>query len=93
MFGGKLKEELRPQGNYSNSNLTWKQEAHGPRLAHLGEIATADIQMQHFSNHVFATNERIIFWAVLCFEEEECVLLLLLLLLLLLYHIWTWQSM
>ena len=29
--------------------------------------------MQHFSNPVIATNEKIIFWAVFGFEEEECV--------------------
>ena len=49
------------------------QEAHGPRLVHLSEIATTDLQMlsNFFSNPVIATNERIIL-AVLGFEEE-CV--------------------
>ena len=35
-----------------------KQEAHGPQVAHLSDTATAD--MQHFSNPVIATNEKII---------------------------------
>ena len=52
-----------------------KQEAQGPQLAHLSELATADMQMMQiiFSNPVIATYERIIIWAVLWFEEE-CVL-------------------
>ena len=65
-----------------------KQEAHGPRHAHLSEIATADV-IQHFPNPAIATNERIIIWAVLGFVEEE---LFLLLLLSLFSHIWAWQS-
>ena len=36
-----------------------EQEAHGPWVAHLSDIATADV-MQHFSNPVIATNEKII---------------------------------
>ena len=49
-----------------------KQEAHGPRLAHLSGITTADMQMlcNIFSNPIIATNEKIIIWAVLSFEEE-----------------------
>ena len=49
-----------------------KQEAHGPRFAHLSDIATADMQMlcNSFSNPIIATNENIIIWAVLSFEEE-----------------------
>ena len=45
-----------------------KQEAHGPRVAHLSDIATAD--MQHFSNPFIATNENIIILADLNFEEN-----------------------
>ena len=39
-----------------------EQEAHGPRLAHLSEIATADMHLlcNIFFNSVIATNERII---------------------------------
>ena len=39
-----------------------KQEAHGPRFAHLSDIATADMQMlcNIFSNPIIATNENII---------------------------------
>ena len=49
-----------------------KQEAHGPRLAHLSNIATADMQMlcNIFPNPIIATNAKIIIWAVLSFEEE-----------------------
>ena len=49
-----------------------KQEAHGPWFAHLSDIATADMQMlcNIFSNPIIATNENIIIWAVLSFEEE-----------------------
>ena len=49
-----------------------KQEAHGPRFAHLSDTATADMQMlcNIFSNPIIATNENIIIWAVLRFEEE-----------------------
>ena len=49
-----------------------KQEAHGPRFAHLSDIATADMQMlcNIFSNPIITTNENIIIWAVLSFEEE-----------------------
>ena len=46
------------------------QEAHKPWLAHLSEIATANMQrlyMQHFSNPVIATN---VIWKVLGFEQE-----------------------
>ena len=37
-----------------------EQEAHGPRFAHLSDTATADMQMQHLSNPIIATNENII---------------------------------
>ena len=52
--------------SYSNK----KQEAYGPRLTHLRDIATADMQMlcNIFSNPFIATNKKII-WAVLSFEE------------------------
>ena len=50
-----------------------KQEAHGPRLAHLSEIATPDMYLlcNIFFNSVIATNERIIIQADLGFEEES----------------------
>ena len=57
----------------SNENThQTEQEAHGPRLAHLSDISHcryADV-MQHFSNPIIATNEKIVIWAVLNFEEE-----------------------
>ena len=37
-----------------------KQEAHGPRVAHLSDIATADMQMLCNIFPIFATNEKII---------------------------------
>ena len=36
--------------------------------------------MQHFSNPVIATNERIIIWAGLGFEEVECVYFIIIIL-------------
>ena len=36
-----------------------EQEAHGPQLSHLSEIATADV-MQDFFDPFIASNERII---------------------------------
>ena len=44
------------QGNYA------EQEPYGPRLAHLRDIAAADVQMlcNIFSNPIIATNEKII---------------------------------
>ena len=49
------------------------QEAHGPQLAHLSEIATADMHLlcNIFLNIVIVTNEWIIIYAVLGFGEEE----------------------
>ena len=47
-----------------------KQEAHGPRFAHLSDIATADMQMLCNIYPILSTNENIIIWAVLSFEEE-----------------------
>ena len=49
-------------------------KTHGPRLTHPREIAAADMQMlcNIFSNLVIATNEQIIIWAGLGFEEEKC---------------------
>ena len=47
-----------------------EQEAHGPQLSHLSEIATADV-MQDFFDPFIASNERIIIWAVLGFEEKK----------------------
>ena len=44
--------------------------------------------MQHFSNPVTATNDIIIIWAVLWFEEEEYAFLLLFV-----DHTFVWQSM
>ena len=43
----------------------------------------------NFSNPILATNDRIITWAVLGFEDD----VLMCFLLLLFYHIWAWQSM
>ena len=56
-----------------------KQEAHGPWLAHLSEIATVDMQMlcDIFSNTVTKVSLQLMkgssFWTVLRFEAEECV--------------------
>ena len=36
--------------------------------------------MQHFSNPVTATNERIIIWAALGFAEEKCVVFIIIIL-------------
>ena len=57
--------------NILNFKTIKKQEAHGPRFAHLSDshCRHADV-MQHFSNPIIATNENIIIWAVLSFEEE-----------------------
>ena len=48
-------------------------KAYEPWLARLSEIATADMKMlcSIFSNSVIATNERIIIWAILGFEEDK----------------------
>ena len=41
-------------------SYTIEQEAHGPQVAHLSDIATADMQMLCNIFPVIATNEKII---------------------------------
>ena len=66
MQAKKKKKKMRLNLDFSNL----KQEAHGPRFAHLSDIATADMQMLCNIFPILSTNENIIIWAVLSFEEE-----------------------
>ena len=64
----KIEKQLK-KVQFRNSN----QEAHGPRLSHLSNIATADMHLlcYIFLNSVIATNERIIIIAVLDFKKNN----------------------
>ena len=66
------KETKKTNKQNSRTRVKKKQEAHGPRVAHLSDIATADMQMlcNIFSSPVIAANEKINLQAVLNFEEE-----------------------